>query len=137
MVFGATSNAFLVMSSWPTMSSMEIPTTNPHATIRATLTLPCHSAGDDGPEAWRVMEPAAAIGPCESLAERKVRRHQAFFRQTVLSSYVSTCAVCGLDLQSLIVASHIIPWATEGALRVDPRNGICLCSIHDRAFDRG
>ena len=32
---------------------------------------------------------------------------------------------------------HIIPWNESEELRADPRNGLCLCALHDRAFDRG
>jgi putative restriction endonuclease len=76
-------------------------------------------------------------GPSEWIALKKTRRHQAFFRQSVLSSYESLCAICGLDIQALLIASHIVPWAAMQSLRSDPRNGLCLCSIHDCAFDQG
>jgi predicted restriction endonuclease len=35
------------------------------------------------------------------------------------------------------VASHIKPWSEDGANRLNPRNVIALCALHDRAFDRG
>ena len=35
------------------------------------------------------------------------------------------------------VGSHIKPWAEDKSNRLNPHNGICLNSIHDRAFDRG
>lgn len=35
------------------------------------------------------------------------------------------------------MASHIIPWSVDHGNRVNPRNGLCLNSLHDRAFDRG
>ena len=34
-------------------------------------------------------------------------------------------------------ASHIIPWSENVERRADPRNGIALNALHDRAFDRG
>ena len=30
-----------------------------------------------------------------------------------------------------------MPWAERESSRADPRNGICLNALHDRAFDRG
>jgi predicted restriction endonuclease len=42
-----------------------------------------------------------------------------------------------LDIRPLLVASHIKPWAGSESTRTDPENGLCLCAIHDRAFDRG
>lgn len=76
-------------------------------------------------------------GPSERPKSVLVRLFQAFFRRAVLASYDSTCCVCGLDIRQLLVASHIKPWANDESTRSDPGNGLCLCAIHDRAFDRG
>lgn len=65
------------------------------------------------------------------------RRGQALFRQTVLSAYRNQCALTGLADQRLLIASHIIPWSEAPAMRLNPRNGIALNALHDRAFDRG
>jgi len=65
------------------------------------------------------------------------RLYQSFFRRAVLSSYQSVCCVCAFDLPTLLVASHIIPWSVNEKTRTDPQNGLCLCALHDRAFDRG
>jgi putative restriction endonuclease len=37
----------------------------------------------------------------------------------------------------LLVASHIKPWRDFPSVRLDPRNGLCLSSLHDAAFDGG
>lgn len=37
----------------------------------------------------------------------------------------------------LLNASHIIPWSVDVQNRLNPRNGLCLNAILDRAFDRG
>jgi putative restriction endonuclease len=71
----------------------------------------------------------------ESLA--RVRINQNFFRATVLASYDSRCCITGLAIPDLLNASHIVPWSVDVANRVNPRNGLCLNVIHDRAFDRG
>lgn len=73
----------------------------------------------------------------EAMRQAKVRLVQGFFRDTVLASYDSSCAFCGLCLLELLNASHIIPWKDDAGRRADPRNGIALCALHDRAFDRG
>jgi hypothetical protein len=75
----------------------------------------------------------------ETQAQRMltVRLGQAFFRDVILVSYNHRCCICDLPDSRLLVASHIIPWATREDLRVNPRNGLCLCALHDRAFDRG
>lgn len=46
------------------------------------------------------------------------------------------CCVTGLTVQPLLTASHIIPWAEDTQNRLNPRNGLCLNALHDRAFDR-
>jgi putative restriction endonuclease len=78
-------------------------------------------------------------GPSVTEIERsvKVRLGQRFFRDTVLASYNFNCAICRISLPVMLNASHIIPWALDKQRRADPRNGICLCVLHDRAFDRG
>lgn len=67
----------------------------------------------------------------------KLRVNQSFFRQRVLSAYEFRCCVTGLTNRPLLVASHIVPWAEDAAHRLNPRNGLCLNALHDRAFDRG
>ena len=67
----------------------------------------------------------------------KTRINQSFFRSTVLSSYNTKCCITGLSTPELLVASHIIPWSANPENRTNPHNGLCLNSIHDRAFDRG
>ena len=67
----------------------------------------------------------------------KQRVNQSFFRSTVLSSYYFKCCITGLSIPDFLVASHIVPWSRSQEERVNPRNGLCLNSIHDQAFDRG
>jgi len=67
----------------------------------------------------------------------KTRINQNFFRQTVLSAHNFSCCITGIDLPELLTASHIIPWSKAGKNRLNPRNGLCLNALHDRAFDRG
>ena len=62
---------------------------------------------------------------------------QDFFRKAVLSAYNERCCVTGLSVPSLLVASHIVPWRHDKANRVNPRNGLLLSSLHDKAFDTG
>lgn len=76
-------------------------------------------------------------GETEKTRLVRTRLVQGFFRDAVLSSYEFKCAICSLDLPELLSASHIIPWSKNVARRADPRNGLSLCAIHDRAFDRG
>lgn len=75
----------------------------------------------------------------EKMAIVKRRINQQYFRSTLLTSYGGACCVTGLAVPSLLVASHIKPWAccdpkTE---RLAGRNGVLLNVLHDRAFDQG
>lgn len=72
----------------------------------------------------------------ETLQTVKVRRVQQFFRRAVLESYNYRCAISGLVVPELLVASHIIPWAEDESRRADPTNGIALNALYDKAFDR-
>jgi putative restriction endonuclease len=66
----------------------------------------------------------------------KVRVNQSFFRRRILSAYNFRCCVTGLAVRSLLTASHIVPWAEDKENRLNPKNGLCLNALHDRAFDR-
>lgn len=69
----------------------------------------------------------------------KTRVGQYFFRTAVLNSYDNRCCVTGLTKPDLLIASHIKPWkvSDEQTERTNPCNGLCLNSLHDKAFDRG
>jgi putative restriction endonuclease len=79
----------------------------------------------------------APLGPTETQATVKVRRGQQFFRQTVLTAYDVRCCISGINVPRLLVASHIKPWGKFPAERLNPRNGLCLSTLHDAAFDAG
>jgi putative restriction endonuclease len=79
----------------------------------------------------------APSGSTESTATVKVRRGQQFFRQSILNVYGIRCCISGIDVPRLLVASHIKPWRDFPNDRINPRNGLCLSSIHDAAFDSG
>lgn len=65
------------------------------------------------------------------------RVNQPVFRRRVLSAYRNRCCISGMSVTSLLMASHIKPWAVDAPNRLNPRNGLCLSALHDRAFDRG
>lgn len=69
----------------------------------------------------------------------KTRVGQYFFRMAVLTSYRNRCCITGMEKPELLVASHIKPWkdSDEKTERTNPSNGLCLNSLHDKAFDRG
>lgn len=89
------------------------------------------------PQELFVFEQEQDFSGKEREAIVKVRVSQNFFRQLILASYRSKCAVCSLPETDLLVASHIIPWSVDVSLRMNPKNGICMCVLHDKAFDKG
>jgi putative restriction endonuclease len=76
-------------------------------------------------------------GPTEVRSAVRVRRGQQFFRQAILNAYGVRCCISGIDVPRLLVASHIKPWSEFPEERLNPRNGLCLSSLHDAAFDAG
>ena len=70
-----------------------------------------------------------------TLATRRVG--QDFFRRAVLAAYDGSCCITGLAVEDLLVASHIVPWRADLTNRCNPRNGLALSALHDKAFDRG
>ncbi len=73
----------------------------------------------------------------DRLTQTKVRVGQSFFREAVLSAYDWQCCITGLSVSSLLIASHIVPWRHDKMNRLNPRNGLALSVLHDRAFDAG
>ena len=68
-----------------------------------------------------------------------VRIGQYFFRGAVLSAYHRKCCITGISEAKLLIASHIKPWKVSDIRkeRTNPRNGLCLNALHDKAFDQG
>ena len=83
-----------------------------------------------------VAEIEQPSGPSEVERTAKTRRLQTFFRNVVLSSYENRCALTGIAVPQLLIASHIIPWSENEDRRADPTNGLSLNALHDKAFDR-
>lgn len=81
----------------------------------------------------RVATPPA--GETETIRPAKQRRGQAYFRDIVLNNYDNRCALTGLPVRELLVASHIMPWSEHAAERLNVSNGISLNRLHDSAFD--
>jgi putative restriction endonuclease len=73
----------------------------------------------------------------DKIREVKTRVNQSVFRQIVLSNYAGKCAISGIDISDLLVASHILPWAKGESERLNPENGICLSALYDKAYDKG
>ena len=57
------------------------------------------------------------------------------FSARVLTAYSNRCAMCGIQLR-LIEGAHILPVAAPGSTD-QTCNGVALCVLHHRAYDRG
>ena len=66
---------------------------------------------------------------------KKPYRKQGQFRKKVLKAYNNTCAVCEIKEPSILRAAHIVQVTKGGSDEIE--NGICLCTNHEIAFDRG
>nr|WP_303649897.1 HNH endonuclease [Desulfobotulus pelophilus] len=86
----------------------------------------------------KIKEEQTEIFPAGTNKEAfvRVRVNQNFFRKTILASY-GGCCITGLSIPELVVASHIVPWSVDEKNRTNPRNGLCLNALHDKAFDAG
>ncbi|NBM16464.1 phosphorothioated DNA-binding restriction endonuclease [Streptomyces sp. GC420] len=82
-----------------------------------------------------------ALEPVEtgrlSVARRQRDRRM---RELVLTAYEYQCAFCGYDgrigpVPVGLEAAHVRWWAFDGPDDVD--NGLCLCSLHHKLFDKG
>ncbi len=77
------------------------------------------------------------LGPTEAIGTVKQRRGQEYFREAIINNCGGRCAVSGLNVRELLIASHILPWGKYPDQRLNIRNGLSLSRLHDAAFDRG
>lgn len=70
----------------------------------------------------------------EAVVSIKKKKRDSSFTRRVLTAYSHKCAVCDLQLK-LIDASHIVP-VSEKYSTDETNNGIALCALHHRAYDK-
>lgn len=77
------------------------------------------------------------IIPREGIAVIKTRgTGQKEFRKAIIEHYGYKCAVCGLSMQEVLEAAHIIPYSkANDEQKFDYQNGIALCANHHKMFD--
>jgi len=78
----------------------------------------------------------AAVAPARRVEIVETRRaaRDAQFRRKILGAYGNRCAVCGVQLR-LLDAAHVLP-VDQPDSTDDTNNGVALCSLHHRAYDR-
>jgi len=70
-----------------------------------------------------------------AVVSTKKALRDANFKDRVLTAYSHSCAMCGVQLR-LLDAAHILPAAHPDSTD-ETSNGIALCALHHRAYDRG
>ena len=71
----------------------------------------------------------------EMLARR--RKGQDRLKRLTVRYYGGRCAVCDVEDERLLIASHVVGWAAAPKHRGRLENVICLCRIHDALFEAG
>jgi len=62
---------------------------------------------------------------------------QGYYRQNIINKWNGKCAVTGIGIKSILIASHIVRWSeSNDDERLDVENGILLSPMYDSLFDR-
>lgn len=104
--------------------------TAPKAALTASL--------DESDNLLKDTEPTTLI-PTATEKEMLVKQRltQGRFRKDLMERYSERCSVTGLDVPSLLIASHIKPWSESTAKEQnDVDNGVLLAAHLDKLFDQ-
>jgi putative restriction endonuclease len=85
----------------------------------------------------RVIAPVAATGT--SLQTAAGRIGQKEFSDNVKGNFQYRCCfpTCEIADERFLIGSHIARWSDQEDARGRTDNGLCLCALHDRAFEVG
>ncbi len=92
---------------------------------------------------WQPMERDGASSEVdedattEAVVSVKARLTQRFFRSAVLAAYDYSCCACRDQYTPTADCEPHCALVIDVKNRTNPRNGLALCSLHDRAFDAG
>ncbi|MDN7246993.1 HNH endonuclease [Planococcus shenhongbingii] len=71
-------------------------------------------------------------------AKTKMQRGEQQFRKRLTPLWNKLCPLCGMDLEPVLKASYAKPWKdSSDPERLDPYNGVLLCSNHDSMYSYG
>lgn len=75
----------------------------------------------------------------ETLRQVKQRIGQTQFSRAVKENYQYKCCFpdCCISDHRFLIGSHIARWVDNPDKRGNTSNGLCLCSMHDKAFETG
>lgn len=75
--------------------------------------------------------------PVKKTVVRYSREGQEEYRRKLLEE-CPFCPITMINEESLLIASHIKPWAvSDSKERIDPNNGFIFSPLYDKLFDRG
>lgn len=94
---------------------------------------------EDRPEVDEAAPGATTVNVGATSRVSQTRVGQDAFSRAVRANYGHRCCFpgCDVDHDSLLVAAHIARWADDLESRGDVANGLCLCGLHDKAFECG
>jgi len=80
-----------------------------------------------------------AIETGVQIATIRARIGQARFSSEIRELYGHQCCFpdCGVTDDRFLVGSHVARWSDNETLRGNLGNGVCLCLLHDKAFEIG
>ncbi len=96
--------------------------------------------GDGEPiVAPRTKQPAMSVATGTQLAQIQRRVGQGDFSREVKRLYQYRCCFpgCAVADTRFLVGAHIARWGDNKKLRGHMGNGLCLCLMHDKAFETG
>lgn len=87
----------------------------------------------------RVKEVNTYVTTNEGLSNLTFRKGQSDFSENVRNNFNHVCCFPGCEVvdRNFLIGSHIARWADHPEFRGETSNGLCLCLIHDKAFELG
>ncbi|WP_251963919.1 HNH endonuclease [Salinibacter ruber] len=85
------------------------------------------------------VSPQQTISTSTESGEVERRHGQKEFSDTIKENYDFQCCFpgCEVEHRRFLIGAHIARWADAPKLRGQIDNGICLCLMHDKAFEYG
>ncbi len=93
-------------------------------------------------EGYTVHQPFSVLRDVDTnevLRHLKSRVGQNKFSDSICENYNNECCFpsCEVNERSFLIGAHIARWSDNHELRGNVANGLCLCLMHDKAFEKG
>jgi hypothetical protein len=95
--------------------------------------------GSIGLKSPNTDEVVVSVETGSQISAIRARLGQSRFSDSIKELYGNRCCFPGCDISDprFLVGSHIARWSDNEELRGELGNGLCLCLIHDKAFEVG